>query len=213
MIAEFNEFLSKHSMPQDPDSACMSSYTSRKGSIKTKILSSSANDASQVIKIIKELVHKMKVEYNDIAIVYPAKGYGKWYRPQLNIEKALQNNDIPYSLIHGERRKKLFECDGVIMSTVDSCLGLDFKYVILCGIHYWDFIRNEKTGQTEKLDKSKLLFDKNVQLLYSEAGKKIYSACSRARDGLFIVDDTDDSSPIKSIIRPKSGRSYYDERY
>ena len=114
-------------------------------------------------------------------------------------------------MIHGEKKQKLFDCDGVVLSTVDSCLGLDFKYVILCGVHYWDFIYDEKTNTTEKLDSKKLLFDANARLLYCEAGKKIYSACSRARDGLFIVDDTDNNSPIKTILRPLSGRRYYDE--
>lgn len=211
MIEEFNEFLNKHGIPIDPESACMSSVTSRKGIIKPKVLMAPANNATKIIQVITELVEKQNVEYNDIAIVYPAKGYGKWYRPQWNIEKALQDAFIPYSMIHGDKRQKLFECDGVIMSTVDSCLGLDFKYVILCGLHYWDFIYEESTNTTEKLDARKLLFDQEVQYFYSEAGKKIYSACSRARDGLFIIDDTDVNSPIKKIVRPISGRSYFDE--
>jgi len=218
MIAEFNEYLNKHGIQIDPDSACMSSVTSRKGTIKTKVLVSPQTDVSKVIQVIEELVEKRNVEYNDIAIIYPAKGWGRWYSPVWNIKRMLEENDIPYSVIHGDqiagdsRRQRLFECDGVIMSTVDSCLGLDFQYVILCGVHYWDFVYDEKTGRTQKIDKQKLLFDEGVRFLYSEAGKKIYSACSRARDGLFIIDDTDANSPIKDILRPASGRSYFDER-
>ena len=128
----------------------------------------------------------------------------------------MESNDIPYSFIHGdtqvgnERRQKLFECDGIIMSTIDSCLGLDFKYVILCGIHYWDLVYDKQSG-TRKLSEIMILFEEWARLYYSEIGKKIYSACSRAREGLFIIDDTDEGSPIKRIIRPNSGRSCFDE--
>ena len=71
-------------------------------------------------------------------------------------------------------------------------------------------MKNSK-NEFVKLDKKKLLFDKEAQLYLSEIGKKIYSACSRAREGLYIIDDLDSDSPIKEIFRPKSGRRYYDE--
>lgn len=95
---------------------------------------------------------------------------------------------------------------------MDSCLGLDFKYVILCGIHYWDLYYDEKTETTQKWGLKELNFRPDIQYYYSEIGKKIYSACSRARDGLFIVDDTNPESLIKAILRPKEGRNFYDER-
>lgn len=217
MISEFNEYLNQHGIPIDQDSSCLSSITSKKGVLKTKVLLSPQTNVDKVINVVHELVRKMHADYNDIAIIYPAKGYSRWYTPQQNIVNALESNDIPYSFIHGdtqvgnERRQKLFECDGIIMSTIDSCLGLDFKYVILCGIHYWDLIYDKQSGKTRKLSEIMILFEEWARLYYSEIGKKIYSACSRAREGLFIIDDTEEGSPIKRIIRPNSGRSCFDE--
>ena len=212
LISEFNQTLNKHGIPVDSESAGLSSVTIRKGSLKTKVLLSPNTKTEKVIDIIKELLQKRHAEYSEIAIIYPAKGYGRFYKPLWHIQKALESNDIPYALIHGEDKKKLFECDGVVLSTVESCLGLDFKYVILCGIHYWDFYYDEQSGETQKWGIKELNFSPKIQYYYSEIGKKIYSACSRARDGLFIIDDTDQDSLIKSILRPKEGRSYFDER-
>ncbi len=211
LITDFNDALSKHGISIDPESACLSSETMRKGKTKTRILISGVNDVSKILKTINDLIEKYNADYNDIAIIYPAKGYGQYYKPLYYLQNELDSKGIPYSKIHGELKTKIYECDGVVLSTIDSCLGLDFKYVILCGIHYWDFIHNEENEKTEILDKKKLLFDKNAKLYWCEIGKKIYSACSRARDGLIIIDDTKSDSLIKSIIRPVSGRSYFNE--
>lgn len=216
LIADFNLYLIRHNIPVDNESSCLSSDTIRKGGLRTKILLSPNSDFGKVTKTIQELVTKAKADYNDIAIVYPAKKYGKYYTPVYKIKKDLNDKDIPYSFIHGddigdEKRHALYDCDGVIMTTIDSCLGLDFKYVILVGIHYWDFIYDEKTNSTRKLNSKELIKNPQAKFYINEIGKKIYSACSRAREGLYIIDDLDDESPIKSIIRPKSGRSYYDE--
>lgn len=217
VILEFNEFLSKHGMPVDNESACLSSETIRKGSLRTKILRSSTNDVSKIAKTIIELVSKKKADYTEIAIVYPMKKYGKFYTPVKLIEEELELNEIPFSFIHGntiygpEAKKKIFECDGVVMSTIDSCLGLDFKYVILCGLHSLDFYFDEKKNKSEQINTAKILFDFNAKSHFNEAGKKIYSACSRAREGLYIIDDLNDDSPIKTIIRPRTGGKYYDE--
>ena len=212
MISEFNQTLNTHGVPIDPENVGLTSVTTRKGSLKTKVLLSPNTNVEKVIAVIKELKQKRNAEYNEIAVIYPAKGYGRFYKPLWHIRQGLESNDIPYSLIHGEEKQKLFECDGVILSTVDSCLGLDFKYVILCGVHYWDLYYDEKTGETKKWGLKELNFKPEIQYYYSEIGKKIYSACSRARDGLFIVDDTNNESLIKAILRPKEGRDYYDER-
>lgn len=209
MISEFNEFLGKHGIDIDKESSCLSSMTLKKGSLRTKILISANNDVTKVRKTIEELVDKKNAEYNEIAVIYPAKGYGKYYNPVYYLESELTKHNIPYSKIHGDLKTKLYDCDGVIFSTIDSCLGLDFKYVVLCGIHFWDFVYLD--NGTEKLDMKKILFNQQAKLYYCEIGKKIYSACSRAREGLYIIDDLDEKSPIKNILRPASGRRYYDE--
>lgn len=207
LITEFNQFLSKHGIHIDNESSCLPSHSLKKGKLITTILQSTNNDFSKVGKLVKQLIFQKKADYNDIAIIYPAKGYGKFYQPKYHIQNLLANNEIPYSFIHGDGKVKLYECDGVIMSTIDSCLGLDFKYVILCGMHFWDFIDEKGTKITQK----DLLFKNDVKELFGEIGKKIYSACSRAREGLYIIDDLDLNSPIKEIIRPKGGKKYYVE--
>lgn len=209
MIFEFNEYLTKHGMPIDKDSAGLSSETRRKGKYKPTIVIGDAGNAEKVGKLVSELINKRHIESNKIAIIYPAKGYGKFYRPLNNIENELNRLSIPYSYIYGENRCKLFECDGVILSTIDSSLGLDFDYVILCGLHFWDFIDGKGSKLTERA--LNLGLDDSRQI-YNEIGKKIYTACSRARDGLFIVDDLDSQSPIKRILRPKGGKDLYVER-
>lgn len=217
MITDFNIYLSQHGIDVDKESASLSSVTSKKGNLKTKILISPNDNVSKVVKTIQALISKRNADYNDISVIYPARQFGKFYRPIDGIKRAFNEADIPYSFIHGksnegdEKRYRLFDCEGVIMSTIDSCLGLDFKYVILCGIHYWDFIFDEVTKKNIKLTTTELIRNNQAKHYINEIGKKIYSACSRAREGLFIIDDLDDKSPIKSIIRPKSGRSYFDE--
>jgi len=211
MIADFNLYLIRHGITVDNESACLSSETSKKGSLRTKILLTPNSDFGKVTKTIQELINKKNADYNDIAVIYPAQKYGKHYTPVYKIKNEFDKNGIPYSFIHGYYSQPLFDCDGVVMSTIDSCLGLDFKYVILVGIHFWDFMYDEKTNTTHKLDSKELIKNPQAKYYMSEIGKKIYSACSRAREGLYIIDDLDNISPIKEILRPKSGRSYYDE--
>ena len=207
MITEFNQYLSQHGISIDKETACLPSHASKKGTLVPSILQTTKDDVSKIGKLVRDLVAKKKADYSDIAIIYPAKGYGKFYNPKYKIESLLSSDGVPLSQIHGDGKVKLFECDGVIMSTIDSCLGLDFKYVILCGIHFWDFIDEKGTKLTQK----DLLFNNDVKELFGEIGKKIYSACSRAREGLYIIDDLDTKSPIKDIIRPKGGKKYYAE--
>ena len=217
MIEDFNEYLTKLGVPVDPESSCLTSETSKRGSLRTKILITPNDEFSKVKKIVKELHDKAHAEYSEIAIIYPATRLGKWYFPITAIENELDNANIPFSFIHGdamdgrEKRYALFDCDGVVMSTIDSCLGLDFKYVILCGMHFWDYIFDEKENKTKRLTSELISKSPDAKFYVNEIGKKIYSACSRARDGLYIIDDLDKDSPIKKIIRPISGRRYFDE--
>lgn len=214
LILSFNDFLIKHGMPIDNETACLSSETSKKGMLKTKILLSPNNNVDKVIRVVQELVTKRNADYNDIAIIYPATKFGKYYKPVWFIQQSFEQKNIPYSYIHGEQASRLFECDGVVLSTIDSCLGLDFKYVILCGIHFWDLWgRKDEEGKLifRPLNNRNLLFDIEAKYYFSEIGKKIYSACSRARDGLFIIDDLNSDSPIKKILRPTGGEKYFDE--
>ena len=70
---------------------------------------------------------------------------------------------------------------------------------------------DEKESKTRKLTSEFISKNPEAKFYVNEIGKKIYSACSRARDGLYIIDDLDKDSPIKKIVRPASGRRYFDE--
>lgn len=215
MIESFNEYLLRLGFPIDSESSCLTSETRNKGYLRTKIISSKNNDVSSVVQVINELVTKKQAEYNEIAVIYPARSYSRFYKPVWHIQKIFDENKIPYSFIHGEycgrdARKRLFDCDGIIMSTIDSCLGLDFKYVILCGLHYFDFYYDMKNNNSIVITEPLLFANNNVKYYFSEIGKKIYSACSRAREGLYIIDDLNRESPIKKILIPKNGGKYFD---
>ena len=222
MIEDFNKYLLTINVPVDQESSCLTSETSKKGKLRTKILISSNKKFTKISKIIKELVSKKEgrpgAEYSEIAVIYPATRFGRWYAPINAIENEFSQAGIPFSFIHGdaiegrEKRYPLFDCDGVVMSTIDSCLGLDFKYVILCGLHFWDWLYDDKNGITRKLTNDLIESNYTARYYINEIGKKIYSACSRARDGLYIIDDLNNESPIKKIIRPTSGKRYYDEK-
>lgn len=217
MIQDFNKYLTRIGVPVDPESSCLTSETSKRGSLRTKILISSNDKFTKVKQLVKELHKKMNAEYSEIAVIYPATKFSRWYAPITLVENEFDKADIPFSFIHGdanegrEKRYPLFDCDGVIMSTIDSCLGLDFKYVILCGMHFWDYIHDGQDNKVRKLTNDLISSNQTARFYINEIGKKIYSACSRAREGLYIIDDLDKESPIKKIIRPISGRRYFDE--
>ena len=218
VITEFNNNLENLGLPIDKESACLSSNTTHRGKLRVKIIQSSSRSVWKVSEVVRDLVKNYHADYSEIAVIYPARQYGRYYTPLYHILNEFDNSGFPYNLIHGEntvgreRKYKLYDCNGIIMSTIDSCLGLDFKYVILCGIHFWDFMYSESKKTTINLTKDKIMSDKTTQLYYCEIGKKVYSACSRAREGLFIIDDLDKNSPIKDILRPHKGKGqYYDE--
>ena len=103
---------------------------------------------------------------------------------------------------------------GVLLSTIDSALGLDFKYVILCGLNYWSYywpfnaipIELSEEALTESKYKTVAIEQ------FTEIGRKVYSACSRAKSGLIIINDLDELSPVQRIIKPKGGKEFYDEK-
>ena len=61
------------------------------------------------------------------------------------LEQALIDADIPYSLITSSLdgafdRKRYSDTNGVVVSTIDSSLGLDFKAVIVAGLYPYNYI-------------------------------------------------------------------------
>ena len=114
----------------------------------------------------------------------------------------MEREGIDYCQIFGERNEKcsLNDTNGIIFTTIDSSLGLDFDVVIVCGTAYWKNYWGKgvkKTLSSDKLCEG----DEDAIKSYCEYGRKLYSACSRARNGLIIIDDLPVDSPIKELIK------------
>ena len=219
MIFEFNQKLDYYGANVFHDLVDLNSEVSNKKNGNRKILVLNVETdslANKVVTMVRQIHEKWNADYNDIAIIFPASQLGpiKYY-PLNWITNKLSEAGIEYSILFGDDKATLMTATGVNISTVDSALGLDFKHVILCGVKYWSYFWTTK--KPELLTELVLKFgvgNTRTQALqqYTEIGRKIYSACSRAREGLIILDDLPDGSPISSIFTPKGGTNYYEEK-
>lgn len=218
MIFEFNQTLDNYGAEVIKDVVDLKSHSVRKGKHKVLVIDISQDKLQKtVVSLVKQVHEKWKADYNEIAILFPASQlntkYIKYF-PLNWITECLSNEGIEYSLLFGKQKISLMNAGGVMLSTVDSALGLDFKYVILCGLKYWSYYW-PNNSMPVKLSEESLIYKKhpNVAMDYfTEIGRKIYSACSRAKSGLIIVNDLDESSPVQRIIKPKGGKDFYVEK-
>lgn len=205
-ITNLNNFLQSKGVPVDEELACLTSNATREGKLNPKKFYSKKGSFLRVVKIIQDLVDNpiTKAEYTDIAIIYPAKQYLDYYTPIVAIENELNQANIPFCYICGDMltKKKIFDCDGVIFTTIDSSMGLDFKYVILCGLHYWDLVHIDGKKKPAELHEFYKTNEYAALRRIGEIGKCFYTGCSRAREGLFIIDDLDIASPLRDIVWP-----------
>lgn len=169
---------------------------------------------NEVIKAIKEIVGQYDVSYSDIAILFPVrkKEFLRYYFLYW-IETALKTEDIPYSMIiTGENRKqekiKYSNTKGVIISTIESSLGLDFKAVVLAGLFPYNYVFPQENRSIEIKSWSiiKTMSDDEQSLVQSQM-RSIYTACSRARDILYVLSDLKPGTPMEEII--DSGNEKY----
>lgn len=160
-----------------------------------------------VAEAIKEIVGQYKIGYSEIAVLFPYKenkAYGYYFLEWLT--DVLDREQIPYSMItapsaKGQVKTQYSKTAGIVLSTIDSSLGLDFRAVILAGLypyHYiftedrqkvelssWDAIRRLPVQEKEKVQ---------VQI------RKMYTACSRARDILYVLSDMKPGSPMELLL-------------
>lgn len=164
---------------------------------------------------IKEIVSKYDISYSDIAIIFPYKQHASVnYYFLYWIEKLLNQEDIPYSMIFSSdkaiyERKRYSQTSGVVLSTIDSSLGLDFKAVILAGLYPYSFVFGDngyKKEITSWADIKKM--NDNDQTQVQSRMRSIYTACSRARDILYVLSDINPNTPMEEILK-KQG-DYYD---
>lgn len=161
----------------------------------------------QVIAAIKEIVEKYRVGYSDIAVLFPFKknpALKYYFMPW--ITEALDKEGIPYSLITppvdaSQSKVQYSKTTGVVLSTIDSSLGLDFKAVIVAGLfpynfYYSDDGEKEQIKTWEQIGKLDRAEQERVQIQI----RKVYTACSRAREILYVISDLNPDSPMEKIL-------------
>lgn len=163
----------------------------------------------KILDAIDEITNKYRVGYSDIAILIPYKENKllKYYI-LFWITSEMKKRGIQYSLIFSdeqEERSQYSRTNGVVISTIDSSLGLDFRAVILAGLYPYEYIYTEEK-KTKKINDwaqlAKLPSDEqeNVKIQL----RKIYTACSRAREVLYVLSDIEEGSPFDDILEDRS---------
>ena len=161
----------------------------------------------QIVEAIKEITKNYRVSYSDIAILFPYRqqGYLNYYCLRW-IRQGLDEEGIPYSLIisdYGKSDKKKYsETTGVVLSTIESSLGLDFKAVILAGLYPYNFVNQEgKLGKEIRSWAEIAGMKEDEQEAIQSQMRSIYTACSRARDVLYVLSDIKPGSPMEDILK------------
>ena len=160
-----------------------------------------------VLAAVDEIVSKYKIPYSDIAILFPVKQHETFKYFFLNwLKRAFDNSGIPCSMIMSTdwntfTRHKYSTTTGIVLSTIDSSLGLDFKAVIVAGLFPYNYVVDNE-GKFKKIKDwagiSKMNADaqENVRIQM----RKIYTACSRAREVLYVLSDLTSNSPMEDIL-------------
>ncbi len=157
---------------------------------------------------IHEIISKYDVSYSDIAIIFPYKQHKAVnYNFIYWVKRLLDDADIPYSMIISSdritnERKRYSQTTGIVLSTIDSSLGLDFKAVILAGLYPYNFVFGEnghKKAIEAWADIKKMNDDDQTQV--QSHMRAIYTACSRARDILYVLSDINPNTPMEEILK------------
>jgi len=166
------------------------------------------NIKKEVSTAIKEIVSSYKVSYSDIAILFPVR-----QRLYLNyrflywLKCALEEENIPYSMIISNDDNHMghvtfSNTTGVVISTIESSLGLDFKAVILAGLYPYNYVFPTENSSKEIKSWSgiKEMTEAEQNLVQSQM-RSIYTACSRAREILYVLSDLKAGSPMEEIVK------------
>jgi superfamily I DNA and RNA helicase len=204
LIEKINNNVKKYKPDFELEDTKLASISSRNNKRRVYIpRSDEAGMPKKVIHMIEEAHEKWHASYDDIAIIFPVSHYDN-YQPFEKIKKLLENKGIENCQIFGEKdvKSRLNDTNGIIFSTIESSLGLDFNIVIVCGTAYWKNYWTKSSYKPQILTQEKLESgDNDAITAYCDYGRKLYSACSRARNGLIIVDDLPNDSPMRLLIK------------
>lgn len=167
----------------------------------------------EVISSIKEIVNKYKVGYSEIAVLFPYKeNRALKYYFLYWLTSGLDKEGIPYSLItapidENQSKTTFSKTTGVVVSTIDSSLGLDFKAVIVAGLYPYNYVFSE-SGYRHQLSDWKTIskLPKDEKEKAQIQIRKLYTACSRARDVLYVLSDLDANSPMEQLLTEAEGK-------
>lgn len=179
---------------------------SRNVALKIKTGIERKNIKLETLKAIREIVQKYHIGYSEIAILYPVKeNRALQYYIQYWIRTALEGERIPFSFISATEdgwKTKFSNSNGVVISSIDSSLGLDFRAVILTGLYPYTYVFDQD-GHRKKLsswEKVKGLPENEKESAQIQM-RKLYTACSRAREVLYVLSDVESGTVMDDIIR------------
>lgn len=208
MLTNMNRHMADMDMPQSEEYDYNSFVTGTKDSLAVKIETGIQKDKiiSSTIAALKELKTNYNLADSEIAVLFPYTKHSSVSYYYLDpLKKALDEEGIPFSVItstdHTSAKRNYSETEGVILSTIDSSLGLDFRAVVLAGLYPFDYLfdKGKKVQIVSWPQVSAMDLDYKDSL--QSQMRKIYTACSRAREALYVLSDLNKETPMENIIR------------
>lgn len=174
----------------------------RHGEKPELILSNRTNETSEVIKLVKKLNKEKGIPFTEIAVLIPQRQFlpRKYFILRWLIDKFEEEDIRTTVLLANENQYKRYgERDGVIISTIESTLGLDFKAVIICGLF--------PLGLFEGIHTEKLLNpsdDIEKKEAFVKTCNQLYTGLTRAKDYLYVVLSQDPKKNLFAKILQKT---------
>lgn len=168
---------------------------------------------ARTIAAVKEIAQKYHISYSDIAVLFPFRQVPYHnYRFLYWLKQGLDDEVIPYSMIINEDnmfvKKRQGDISGVVISTIESSLGLDFKAVVLTGLFPYSYVNVDGVvGSSIKSWSGIKAMDADSQTAVQSQMRAIYTACSRARDILYVISDLKPGTPMEEIIKRDADRA------
>lgn len=159
-----------------------------------------------VIGAIHEIADKYHIGYSEIAVLYSQKGNRLFkYNFLYWVTEGLKQDQIQFSIIstpEDGQKVKYSDTRGVVLSSIDSSLGLDFRAVIIAGLYPFNYVFDsnsnaKKLSSWETVGKLEPDVKENVQVEM----RKLYTACSRAREVLYVLSDLTPGTIMDDIIK------------
>lgn len=168
---------------------------------------------ARTIAAVKEIAQKYRISYSDIAVLFPFRQVPYHnYHFLYWLKQGLDDEGIPYSMIINEDnmfvKKRQGDISGVVISTIESSLGLDFKAVVLTGLFPYSYVNTDGVvGASIKSWSGIKAMDAASQASVQSQMRAIYTACSRARDVLYVISDLKPGTPMEEIIKRDADRA------